>query len=350
MRKNNIGAKFSLIGYIFFLLPLAITVGFSVVIYDAMNSQGWRLDRIALFLLLYIAFATLLFTLTDVIRRRLMVDRPVEQILSATEKIAKGDFGVRLIPLHSYYKYDDYDVIMKNINKMVVELSKSEILKAEFISNVSHEIKTPLSVIQNYAKVLRTGNIDEETRKRFLDTLVNQSQKLSNLVSNILKLNKLENQNLLSENQKINVGELLRECVIQFEPLCEKKGVELFCDISDIYLEVDAGHLELIYNNLISNALKFTDNGGKVEISLKIQNDKIVFSVKDTGCGIKPEIGNKIFEKFYQGDTSHSSEGNGLGLALVKKVIDLIGGEISVQSEVNKGSLFTVKIKKEIYD
>ena len=207
-----------------------------------------------------------------------------------------------------------------------------------------------MAVIQNYAKVLRSGNIDNDTRHRFLDTLVNQSQKLSNLVANILKLNKLENQKLILDRQKINIGELLRECVIQFEPLFEKKDIKLFCEIVDIDLEVDAGHMELIYNNLISNALKFTESGGRVEITLKLENNYVIFSVKDNGCGIDSQIGNKIFEKFYQGDTSHSSEGNGLGLALVKKVIDIIGGEISVQSEQNKGSLFVVRIKRNLYE
>jgi len=350
MKRNNISTGFSFIGYLLFLGPLAITVGFSVIIYDAMWEQGFGIVKIAFFLLIYVLFAALLFSLIDIIRRKLMVERPVEQILTATEKIAKGDFNVKLIPMHSYYKYDDYDVIMENINKMVQELSKSEILKSEFVSNVSHEIKTPLSVIQNYAKVLRSGNIDNDTRERFLNTLVNQSQKLSDLVTNILKLNKLENQALMQNKQELNIGELLRECVIQFEELFEKKAVNIYCDVSDINLEVEPSYISLIFNNLISNALKFTEKGGNVDISLKAYNDNVIFSVKDTGCGMSKEVGEKIFDKFYQGDTSHSSEGNGLGLALVKKIIDIMGGEIEVESEVNKGSKFTVKFKRNLYE
>ena len=147
MKKNSANAKFSIAGYLLFFFPLAITIGFSVVIYGSMDSQGMNLWQIALFLLLYIGFATLLFSLIDIVRRKLMVDRPVEQILEATEKITNGDFDFKLIPLHSYYKYDDYDLIMENINKMTSELSKSEILKKNFISNVSHEIKTPLLML-----------------------------------------------------------------------------------------------------------------------------------------------------------------------------------------------------------
>ena len=350
MRKNSSGAKFSIIGYLLFLVPLAITVGFSVVFYDAMKEKLFTLGEIALFLLLYVCFATLLFSLVDIIRRRLMVDRPVEQILNATERISNGDFKIKLVPMHAYYRYDDYDLIMENINKMVEELSKSEVLKSEFISNVSHEIKTPLSVILNYAKVLRAGNIDEQTKAKYLDTLVNQSQKLSNLVTNILKLNKLENQKITKCYEKVNVGELLRECVIQFEPLFEKKEIVLACEISDIVLDINKGHLEIIFNNLISNALKFTQQGGSVDITLKNHNENIIFSVKDTGCGMNKEVGKNIFEKFYQGDTSHSSEGNGLGLSLVKRVIDILGGEILVESEEGRGSVFTVKLKRENYE
>ncbi len=346
MKKNNIGAHFSFFGYILFLIPLSITTGFSIVIYQAMDNKGFSLDKIALFLLLYIVFATTLFSLIDIIRRRIMVDAPVDQILKATDKIATGDFSVKLMPLHSYYKYDDYDKIMENLNKMTNELSKSEILKSEFISNVSHEIKTPLSVIQNYAKTLKNDKLDKETKEKYLSVLITASNKLSNLVSNILKLNKLEHQTLLPDNKDVNIGELLRENILQYENLFERKEIKLSCDIEDIDFIIDPSFLEIIYNNLISNAIKFTEPKGKISITLKNHDNHAVFSVKDTGLGISKDVGAHIFEKFYQGDTSHSSEGNGLGLALVKKVIDIIGGTITVQSEEKKGSTFTVKLKR----
>lgn len=343
MRKNN-KATFSLAGYFLFLFPLAITVGFPIMIYDSMKSQGYDISIIGLLIFVYILFATFLFCLIDIIRRRLMVDTPTNQILKATEKIATGDFNVKLIPLHSYYKYDDYDKIMENLNKMTDALSKSEILKSEFISNVSHEIKTPLFVIQNYAKALKNPDLDNETKEKYLETLINASKKLSDLVTNILKMNKLEHQELL-EKSELNIGEILRENILSFETLFEKKEINLSCDIDDAVLYINQSHLEIIYNNLISNAIKFTNPKGNIIISLKNKDNEIVFSVKDDGIGINKEVGNHIFEKFYQADTSHSSEGNGLGLALVKKVIDVIGGEILVESEENKGSTFTVKFK-----
>ena len=350
MKKINSGARFSIFGFFLFLLPLATIVGFGIMIYDAMAEAGFSIGAIAGLLFVYIIFATFIISLFDLIRRKLMVDRPVEQILQATQQIAEGDFKIKLLPLHLYNKYDEYDKIMENINIMTKELSKSEILKTEFISNVSHEIKTPLAVIQNYAKALQNNKLDEETKKKYLQTLVSTSQKLSELVVNILKLNKLDNQKINPDKKRINIGEQLREIVLRYEDLIDKKKIELKCDISDVELVIEQSYMEIIFTNFISNAIKFTDEGGKVGILLYRLGDHVIFQVKDTGCGMSEEVGAHIFEKFYQGDTSHSSEGNGLGLALVKKVIDIMGGEISVASQEGKGSVFTVKLKRNIHE
>lgn len=348
MKRNNFEAKFSIVGYILFLIPLTVNISLAVVIFSKMQEKGLNTWLISLFIILYILVTTLLFSLFDVIRRKLMVDRPVEQILLATQKIANGDFKTKLLPLHSYYKYDTYDLIIENINKMTSELSKSEMLKSEFISNVSHEIKTPLSIIQNYAKALQKGGLDKQTKQKYLTTLVATSNKLSNLVTNILKLNKLENQAITNTPQTIKLNELLTDCILQFEPLIDKKNIELNCNLNQINYVCEPSYLELIFNNLISNAVKFTDQNGKINITLKNDNEHIVFCVRDNGCGINKEVGAHIFEKFYQGDTSHSEEGNGLGLALVKRVIDIMGGEISVESQLKKGSQFTVKLKRNL--
>ena len=168
------------------------------------------------------------------------------------------------------------------------------------------------------------------------------------MITNILKLNKLENQQIIPEIEEFNLAELVRTCALDFENLIEKKQLSLNCDIDEINITSSSSLLEIVINNLISNAIKFTEPSGKISISIKENHNFVVIKVSDTGCGISNETGKHIFDKFYQGDTSRASEGNGLGLALVKKVIDILGGEILVESTFGKGSTFAIKLKKTL--
>ena len=210
---------------------------------------------------------------------------------------------------------------------------------------MSHELKTPLAVIRNYAKAISDPELDAESREKYAKTLLSASTRLSDLVSNILKLNKLENQQLKIDMQRFNLSDMLAESIITFESRIEEKQINLELDLGEVYITSSSSLLEIVFNNLISNAVKFTDNGGTVSVSITERDGDVAVSVSDTGPGMTREVGMRIFEKFYQGDSSHSGEGNGLGLALVKKVIDILGGEISVTSEVGKGSSFTVVLK-----
>ena len=211
---------------------------------------------------------------------------------------------------------------------------------------MSHELKTPLAVIQNYGTMLQQPNLDEEDRKDYARTVTNASQRLASLITNILKLNKLENQQIYPRKERFDLGEQLCECLLGFENAWEAKNLEIETDIADgVTVESDRELLSLVWNNLFSNAIKFTEEGGKVGLNLYKDTGHAVVEVSDTGCGISPEVGAHIFEKFYQGDTSHATQGNGLGLALVKRVVDIVGGEIGVRSELGKGTTFTVKIK-----
>lgn len=340
--------KISIFGVVMFFLLIAATVTVSMFIFHVANkrSAGDR-KTIASVMFLTIIFLSLVCTLCDLVRRRVMIDRPTEQILDATERIAAGDFSTRLLPRHRYAKYDQYDVIMENLNTMAAELQKSEVLKTDFISNVSHELKTPLTVIRSYAELLQTER-DEETRKKYAETLVQAANRLSGLTSNILQLSKLENQKILPEKKKFRLDESLAECILGFEDVLEQKKIELSCDLDEVEIFSSQSYLELVWNNLFSNAVKFTEKGGVIAITLKKRENNAVVSVSDSGCGISKEAGARLFDKFYQGDTSHAHEGNGLGLALVKKVIDILGGEIFVESELGKGSTFTVTIRDNV--
>ncbi|MDE6505531.1 MAG: HAMP domain-containing histidine kinase [Clostridia bacterium] len=345
MNEKN-SRRASVIGTLLFFITIGVIVSSAIVIYDAVEDacDGNR-AVIAGVILAVIIVLSAVCTIIDVIRRRLTIDKPVQRILEATNKIAAGDFSARLEITHRVSRYDEFDYIMENLNKMAAELSRTEVLHTDFISNVSHEIKTPLAVIQNYAASLQNKNLDEATRNKYAQTLESAAKRLTALITNILKLNKLENQEIKPGNELINLTEALAETVLGYEDLIESKGLELDCDFDDdVKIYSSPAYLEIVWNNLLSNAVKFTDSG-KISISLKNENGHAVVKITDTGCGITAETGKHIFEKFYQGDTSHSQEGNGLGLALVKKVIDINGGTIDVNSEAGKGTTFTIRLK-----
>ena len=341
------GTVLSFLGVAAFFALIASVVTVAMLLFGYVNEK-YNGDRtvIAVVMLLVIVFLSVLCTVVDVFRRRKTVDKPVEQILDATERIADGDFSVRLPISRDYEKYTPFDCIMANLNEMAAALQKSEILKTDFISDVSHELKTPLTVIHSYATLLREEK-DEQKREKYTSAVMEAASRLSVLIGNILQLNKLENQSALPEKTVVTLDEKLAEVILTFEEKIEQKQVELICDLEEnIRIFSVESYLDIIFNNLLSNAVKFTNEGGRVEVKLKKEGDTAIVTVADTGLGISPEIGARIFDKFYQGDTSHAKEGNGLGLALVKRAIDVLGGEISVHSQPNKGSIFTVKLKE----
>lgn len=285
-------------------------------------------------------------TVIDSARRWFMVTRPVQRIADAAGKITQGDFSVRIQPVFTMSGQDGFNTIIHSFNRMAEELSGIETLRTDFISNVSHELKTPLAIIQNYGTMLQQPGLAEEQRREYAKTITDASRRLADLIANILKLNKLENQQIYPEREVFDLGEQLCECLLSFEDIWEGKNIEISTDIAeDVIVKSDRSLLSLVWNNLFSNALKFTPLEGRVSVSLKADGAFAVVQVSDTGCGISPEVGAHIFEKFYQGDTSHATQGNGLGLALVKRVMDIVDGDISVSSEVGKGSIFTVTIR-----
>ena len=340
--------------YVVFFLIVAFVVSccmmlFVTVLADSMGLVFTR-DNIADAAKLTFGNVILLTVISatiDYIRRKQMVEKPVKQILSAAEKIMQGDFSVRINPVKEFAGETGFNEIITCFNQMTAELAGTETLRTDFIANVSHELKTPLAVIGNYATMLQRPGITEEEKNEYAKAISEAARRLAQLITNILKLNKLENQQIFPQLDEYDLGEQLCESLLQFEDVWERKGLEIETDIQeDVRIRSDAELLSLVWNNLISNAVKFTPEGGTIGLSLKTQGNQVIVAVSDTGCGIKPEIGRHIFEKFYQGDTSHATQGNGLGLALVKRVVDIFGGEISVQSIYGKGSTFTVKFRR----
>ncbi len=293
-----------------------------------------------------VVFLSLICTAIDGVRRKITIDRPVKKIVAAAEQITKGDYSVRVPVIHSINRADGLAEISECFNKMAQELSGVETLQTDFIANVSHELKTPLSVMQNYGTLLQQPDLPEEERIHYAKSISDASRRLAGLITNILKLNKLENQQIYPAMQHFDLSAQLIECLLAFENVWERKEIDIDTDIQeDVKINADLELLSLVWNNLLSNAFKFTEAGGTVGVSLKVENGCAVIAVSDTGCGISPDVGKHIFEKFYQGDTSHATQGNGLGLALVRRVVSIMGGDIAVSSEVGKGSVFTVKLK-----
>ncbi len=294
-----------------------------------------------------VVLLSLLYTTIDALRRKYMVERPVQEITEAAEKIIQGDFSVRIKPRSKFGADDTFYRIIECFNEMAEELGSVETLRTDFIANVSHEMKTPLAVIQNYGTLLQTPGLSEEKRLEYAKGVTEGSRRMADMMTNILKLNRLENQQIYPQTTEYDLGEQLCECLLQYESVWEEADIEIDTDIAEeVNVKADAELLSLVWNNLLSNAFKFTESGGKVCVSLATEGEYAVVKVKDTGCGMSPEVGAHIFEKFYQGDTSHATRGNGLGLALVKRVVDIMQGEIGVESAIGKGSTFTVKIRR----
>ena len=353
-KASRINWLFALRRYLSFFLLMAFIISCCMILFLNMmaESTGWELskdhiEQAAKVTFLNVVFLSLICSVIDGIRRRFMIARPVRKIVNAAEQIMKGDFTTRIPPPGGMDPASGFDVIADYFNQMAEELSGMETLRSDFIANVSHELKTPLAVMQNYGTLLQQPDLPDEKRMEYAKAITDSSRRLANLITNILKLNKLENQQIYPKVAVYDLGEQLCTCLLAFEDAWDAKDLEIQTDVEEaVWVDTDEDMLSLVWNNLFSNAIKFTESHGKVSLSLKTDGDYAIVQVSDTGRGIPPEVGKHIFEKFYQGDTSHATQGNGLGLALVKRVIDIVGGEISVGSEVGKGSTFTVKLQR----
>lgn len=262
----------------------------------------------------YWLIITAIFCLITHIQIRTRFEKPMQMLGKAARAVASGDFSVCLQPLHRADKRDYIDAMFEDFNKMVEELGSIETLKSDFIADVSHEIKTPLAIIQNYASALKDESINDEDKKQYVDTITDSSLKLGNLISNILKINKLENQKIMLEFTTYNLSRQLSDCLVAYENLWEEKHLKLILEIPDrCMIHCDLSMLELVWNNLLSNAIKFSKPNGTLILKEVEDNQSIMVSIQDHGCGIERNKIERIFDKFYQGEPSHHQEGNGLG-------------------------------------
>jgi len=267
--------------------------------------------------------------------------KAIKSLEDVTEEVSRGNFKVEI----EYTEDETINQFVRNFNNMVKELDSMETLKEDFISNVSHEFKTPLSVIKSYSKALSRDNLDKEIKKQYQEVLQNNIEKLTNLTSNILNLSKLENQEMVLDKKDFLLDEQIRQCIVSLQPSWSKKNIDFKLDLPSTTYHGSEELINQIWQNIIGNAIKFSHDNGEISISIIKSENDINVVIADNGVGMNEETCKKVFDKFYQGDTSHSGDGNGLGLALVSRIVKICDGDIKVESTLGKGTTFTVVLK-----
>lgn len=272
--------------------------------------------------------------------------RPLNDLKEGLLKVSKGDFTVRLEENGN----SELSHIQESFNIMVKELGNTELFRNDFINDFSHEFKTPMVSVYGFAKQLKKGGLTKEQEQEYIDIIINESQRLINMSSNILMLSKLENQEIITDKKDFSLDEELRRCVLQLQGQWGEKNQEVIPDLCEITYYGNSEMLKQVWLNVIGNAVKYTPNGGTIEVKLDINpknEQEVRVRITDNGIGMDKATAERIFEKFYQGDSSHATGGNGLGLAMVKRIVELCGGRIRVKSEPDKGTQFTVYLPIE---
>lgn len=272
--------------------------------------------------------------------------RPLNDLKEGLLKVSKGDFTVRLEENGN----SELSHIQESFNIMVKELGNTELFRNDFINDFSHEFKTPMVSVYGFAKQLKKGGLTKEQEQEYIDIIINESQRLINMSSNILMLSKLENQEIITDKKDFSLDEELRRCVLQLQGQWGEKNQEVIPDLCEITYYGNSEMLKQVWLNVIGNAVKYTPDGGTIEVKLDINpknEQEVRVRITDNGIGMDKATAERIFEKFYQGDSSHATGGNGLGLAMVKRIVELCGGRIRVKSEPDKGTRFTVYLPIE---
>lgn len=287
--------------------------------------------------------STLIGTVISIFYSKTVI-KPLKELGNATKQIAKGDFSVRV---KENGTDNEINKLIVNFNSMTEELESTELMKKDFISMFSHEFKTPIVSIRGFARELQNENLSAEERKEYTDIIISESERMSRMSGNILLLTKLENQHFVSGKSRFSLDEQIRDCILLLETQWQKKDIEWSCELDDIDFFGNEELLTHLWVNLIGNAIKYSEHGGLIEVRCRAAADKVTVIIADHGEGIAEKNIKHIFDKFYQADSSHSAEGNGLGLCIVRSIVELYGGHITVESALGKGTAFYVELPIE---
>lgn len=332
-----------LVGLVFSVMVIAIAViGCVTILLTKLGLVTFHRPSFVSPVLGMLIFSVILGTvITAMLSKRIL--KPIRSVIDATSRVAKGDFDIEIPQIG----VPEVDELANSFNKMAQDLSGIETLRSDFVNNFSHEFKTPIVSIRGFAKLLKQPDISEEERAEYLDIIITESQRLADLSTSVLYLSKVENMEIMGEKETFLLDEQIRRTVLLLEPKWSAKQLELDIELESIQLYGNESMLQQVWVNLLDNAIKNVAEAGHLNVTLYRDANYAICNLQDDGCGMEEETIDHIFDKFYQGDTSHAKQGNGLGLPLVKKIIELCGGSIQVQSTPGEGSLFVVKLPLE---
>ncbi len=348
MRKADKRVEVSIISPKSTILTAVIIMiysGFLLKIFDSIHFVQENAYILAATILSLIIVSSVCIAAATGYYRYVNTTLPLLNLANAAREVAKGNYTIKLLPHRKDGQMDEIDALYEDFNTMVEELASTEMLKTSFVSNISHELKTPISVISNYSTLLQDSNITDEEKKRYAKKISQTSKDLADLIGNVLQISKLDNHQIEANMKMFDVSEELIQSILSFDSLLSQKNIDLQIDIPEgLYLESDAGLLRIAFQNILSNAIKFTDESGMIVVTVAQNATMTTIAVKDNGCGMDEKAIKHIFDKFYQADTSHSAKGNGLGLAMVRQIVALLDGSIDVMSAPGEGSMFTVSL------
>lgn len=295
-------------------------------------------------LLWLILFSFIIGTLCAFLVNRIIF-APVKRLSESMRRVAEGNFGLKLDTKSCITEVND---IYQSFNLMEKQLAATEILQTDFVSNVSHEFKTPISAIEGYATLLQDEGLTDAQRSEYAQRILLNTGRLSHLAGNILLLSRVDNQAIQTPGRTFSLDEQIRQTIVLLEPRWSEKDIEFDVELDNAEFTGDESMLMHVWNNLIGNAIKFSPQGGVLAMRLRHEQDGLLFTLDDQGPGVKPEAMTHIFEKFYQGDGSHRQDGNGLGLALVKRILDRCGGSVWAENLPGGGCRFSVRLPTDV--
>ncbi len=329
--------------HFYFILFVGLVVGISTGLasWASPPITEWISQWVTFPAFVMILFLSLVIGITLSLFVGKVILSPIKKLRDSMTEVSEGNLDIAVT---EESRLDEIEDINHAFNIMVKELRSTEIIQSDFVSNVSHEFKTPLAAIEGYTTMLQAEDLTEDERKEYTDKILFNTHRMSELVQNILLLSKLDNQGIERKKEEFSLDEQIRQEILWAEMKWQEKNIDFDIDLDAVSFYGNSSLISHVWSNLLGNAIKFSPNGGKITMTLKQNGNEFIFSISDEGEGIKEDAKEYIFNKFYQSDTSHKQEGNGLGLALVKKIVNIYDGEVSVRNLETKGCEFTVRL------